>query len=93
LTRSEIGPIREQALALVDRGDLDRARAVLNGGRRALREDASRNEAELLADEARIDHLQLAYRNAAAKYAEAAVLQRVPTGVNRDSQGAPAERV
>ena len=30
--------------------------------------------AELLADEARIDRLQLAYRNAAAKYAEAAVL-------------------
>ena len=56
--RSEIGPIREQALALVHRGDLDRARAVLKGGRRALREDASRNEAELLADEARIDHLQ-----------------------------------
>jgi len=38
---------------------------------RALREEASHNEAEFLADEARIDHLQLAYRTAAAKYAEA----------------------
>ena len=75
--RPELAAIREQALALVDQGDLDRARAVLNGGReaaRALREEASRNEAELLADEARIDHLQLAYRTAAEKFAEAAAL-------------------
>ena len=43
---------------------------------RALREEASRSEAELLAYEARIDHLQLAYRDAAAKYAEAAALVR-----------------
>jgi tetratricopeptide (TPR) repeat protein len=39
-----------------------------------LRAEASRNEAEFLADEARIDHLQLGYRDAAQKYAEAARL-------------------
>jgi hypothetical protein len=56
--------IRDQALALIDAGDLDAARAALNRGReaaRALREETSRNEAEFLANEARIDHLQLAY--------------------------------
>jgi tetratricopeptide (TPR) repeat protein len=77
--RPELATIREQALGLMDRGELDRARAVLNRGReaaRALREEASRDEAELLADEARIDHLQLAYRNAAKKYAEAVILVR-----------------
>ncbi|HXZ02700.1 MAG TPA: tetratricopeptide repeat protein [Stellaceae bacterium] len=75
--RPELAAIRKRALALIDRGDFDQARAVLNRGRetaRALREEASRSEAELLADEARIDHLQLAYRAAAAKFAEAAVL-------------------
>ena len=75
--RPELAAVRAQALALIDEGDLDRARAVLNGGRaaaRALREEASRSEAELLADEARIDHLQLAYRAAAEKYREAAAL-------------------
>src|SRR5262245_34562562 len=49
--RPELAAIREQALALIDRGDLDQARAVLNKGRevaRVLREDASRSEAELL---------------------------------------------
>jgi hypothetical protein len=73
--RPEFALIREQALALIDHGDLDAARAALNRGReaaRALREETSRNEAEFLADEARIDHLQLAYRRAAQKYAEAA---------------------
>jgi tetratricopeptide (TPR) repeat protein len=43
---------------------------------RALREEASRSEADLLAYEARIDHLQRAYRDAAAKYAKAAALVR-----------------
>jgi hypothetical protein len=60
--RPELAAIRDQALALVDAGDLDAARAALNRGResaRALREETSRNEAEFLADEARIDHLQL----------------------------------
>jgi tetratricopeptide (TPR) repeat protein len=75
--RPELAVIREQALALIDRGDLDAARAKLNEGReaaRASREEASRKEAEFLADEARIDHLQLAYRAAAEKYGEAAAL-------------------
>lgn len=75
--RPELAAIRQQALALIDRGDVDRARAVLNGGREAapaLGEEASCNEPELLADETNIDHLQLAYCSAAARYAEAAVL-------------------
>jgi hypothetical protein len=75
--RPELAEVRVQALALIERGDLDGARAVLNRGReaaRALREEASRSEAELLADEARIDHLQLSYSGAAAKYGEAAAL-------------------
>jgi tetratricopeptide (TPR) repeat protein len=75
--RPELAVIREQALALIDKGDLDGARAKLNEGReaaRALREEGSRKEAELLADEARIDHLQLAYRDAAEKYSQAAAL-------------------
>jgi hypothetical protein len=45
-----------------------------DGFRRSWREEASRNEVVFLANEARIDHLQLAYRAAAAKYAEAAAL-------------------
>jgi len=75
--RPELAVVRQQALDLIDRGDLDGARAALNRGRetaRALREEASRSEAELLADEARIDHLQLDYTKAAAKYADAAAL-------------------
>jgi tetratricopeptide (TPR) repeat protein len=75
--RPELAEVRKQALELIDQGDFDRARAVLSGARyaaRSLREAGSRNEAELLTDEARLDHLQLAYRDAAAKYAEAAAL-------------------
>ncbi len=75
--RPELAAIRAEALALIDAGKLDAARAALNRGRevaRALREETSRNEAEFLADEARIDRLQLAYRSAAQKYAEAAAL-------------------
>ncbi|MFO1102433.1 MAG: tetratricopeptide repeat protein [Methylocystis sp.] len=75
--RPELSAIRESALALIERGDFDAARAALARGReaaRALRVDARRSEAELLADEARVDNLQLAYRAAASKYAEAARL-------------------
>ena len=75
--RPELSAIRESALALIERGEFDAARAALARGReaaRALRADARRSEAELLADEARVDHLQLAYRAAASKYAEAARL-------------------
>jgi tetratricopeptide (TPR) repeat protein len=75
--RPQLTAVREEALALIDRGELNQARAVINRGReaaRALREEASRSEAELLANEAQIDHVQLAYSEAAAKYAEAAAL-------------------
>ena len=63
--------------ALIDRGEFDDARRALARGRegsRALRIDASRYEAAFLAQEARVDDLQLAYLTAAAKYAEAAEL-------------------
>ena len=82
--RPEFASIRNQALAYIDRGEFDAARAALARGRdaarplrekgRALYETGSRNEAEFLADEAGIDHLNLAYRAAADKYAEAASL-------------------
>jgi hypothetical protein len=74
---SELDVSRKQALTLIDRGDLDGAHAALNHGReiaRALGKDANQNEARFLSDEAEIDHLQLAYRAAASKYAEAAAL-------------------
>jgi tetratricopeptide (TPR) repeat protein len=75
--RPELAAIRETALALIDAGDLDGARGAFNRGRevaRTLRVEASRSEAEFLAEGARIDHLQLAYPSAAAKYAEVAEL-------------------
>jgi tetratricopeptide (TPR) repeat protein len=75
--RPEFAVIRDQALAHIDQGDFDAARTALVRGResaRALRESVSNTEAEFLADEARIDHLQLAYRAAAEKFAQAAAL-------------------
>jgi tetratricopeptide (TPR) repeat protein len=75
--RPEFAAIRARAVALIDEGDFDIARAALNDGRlraRALREDASRTEAGFLADEARVDRLQLNYDAACAKLAEAARL-------------------
>ena len=79
--RPELADIRTQAQELINQGGLDQARAVLDAAREAQRtlrekaiEKANRDEAELLADEARLDHLQLAYRDAAAKYSEAAAL-------------------
>jgi tetratricopeptide (TPR) repeat protein len=73
----EVVSIKDKAGALIDQGDLDAARAALARGRetaRELRENASRNEAELLADEANIDHHNLDYRAAAEKLAGAAAL-------------------
>ena len=75
--RPEFAAIRARASALIDKGDFDAARAALNEGReraRALREEASRTEAGFLADEARVDRLQLNYDAACAKFAEAARL-------------------
>ncbi len=72
-----LAAIAEEAQALIDKGEFDDARRELARGReaaRALRVKASRYEAAFLAQEARVDDLQLAYRAAAAKYAEAAAL-------------------
>jgi tetratricopeptide (TPR) repeat protein len=77
--RPEFAAIRARASALIDKGDFDGARTALNEGReraRALREEASRTEAGFLADEARIDRLQLNYDAACAKLAEAARLDQ-----------------
>jgi tetratricopeptide (TPR) repeat protein len=77
--RPEFAAIRARASALIDKGDFDAARAALNDGReraRALRDEASRTEAGFLADEARVDRLQLNYGAACAKFAEAASLDR-----------------
>ncbi len=75
--RPEFAAIRARASALIDKGDFDAARAALNEGRQraqALREEASRTEAAFLADEARVDQLQLNYDAACVKFAEAARL-------------------
>jgi tetratricopeptide (TPR) repeat protein len=69
--------IAEEVQALIDRGDFDAARETLERGRqtaRTLRIEASRHEAVFLAQGARVDSLQLGYRSAASKYAEAAAL-------------------
>jgi tetratricopeptide (TPR) repeat protein len=75
--RPEFAAIRARASALIDKGDFDAARAALNDGReraRAMREEATRTEAGFLADEARVERLQLNYDAACAKFAEAARL-------------------
>ncbi|HMF07106.1 MAG TPA: hypothetical protein VKE72_08865 [Methylocella sp.] len=72
-----LAAIAQEAQSLIDKGDLDGARHALVRGReaaRAQRSDASRNEAKFLALDARVDDLQLAYKSAAKKYAEAAGL-------------------
>jgi len=75
--RPEFAALRERASALIDQGDFDAARATLSEGRqraRELREEMSRTEAGFLAQEARVDRLQLSYEAACAKFAEAAKL-------------------
>ncbi|MGH7120263.1 MAG: hypothetical protein ACREFP_14955 [Acetobacteraceae bacterium] len=75
--RPEFAAIRDRASALIDQGEFDAARAALREGRgaaRALREQISRSEAGFLADEARIDRLQLSYDAACEKFKEAAWL-------------------
>jgi tetratricopeptide (TPR) repeat protein len=75
--RPEFAAIRARASTLIDKGDLNAARAALTEGReraRALREEANRTEAGFLAQEARVDRLQLNYEAACAKFAEAAHL-------------------
>jgi tetratricopeptide (TPR) repeat protein len=73
----ELASLARRCQALIDEGDLEKARSVLAEGHaraQELREQSSRYEADFLAGEAEIDHLQLAYRSAAAKYLEAADL-------------------
>jgi hypothetical protein len=63
---AELASFAQQAQALIDKGDFDGARAALGAGRtaaRVLREQSSRYEAQFLAQEARVDHLQLSYRS------------------------------
>ena len=75
--RPEFAAIRARASALIDKGDFDAARAALREGRRRtdeMLEELSRTKAGFLADEARVDRLQLNYDAACAKFAEAARL-------------------
>ncbi len=82
--RPEFAAIRAKASALIDRGDFDAARAALREGREAareLREQFSRSEAAFLADEARVDRLQVNDDAALEKLAEAARLDPENTWV------------
>jgi tetratricopeptide (TPR) repeat protein len=75
--RPEFATLRARAAALIDKGEFDAARAVLREGReaaRALRKELSRSEAEFLADEARVNKLQLDYDAALENFAEASRL-------------------
>jgi tetratricopeptide (TPR) repeat protein len=74
---ANLASFAEKAETLINKGDLDGARAALAEARttaRTLREESSRYEAQFLGQEARVDQLQLAYRSASTKYAEAARL-------------------
>jgi tetratricopeptide (TPR) repeat protein len=75
--RPEFAAIRARASALLDKGDFDAARAALREGQRLadeMLEELSRTKAGFLADEARVDRLQLNYDSACDKFAEAARL-------------------
>jgi tetratricopeptide (TPR) repeat protein len=69
--------IRSEALAFVDRGDLDSASEVLKNGREAswtFPMATGQEEAEFYVREAMIEHLQLRFCTAAENYAAAAAL-------------------
>jgi hypothetical protein len=69
---------RSEALACVDRGDFDAAIEALRWGREAGWTDLTdthREEAELYAKEALIDHLRVRFCDAAIKYAAALILE------------------
>jgi tetratricopeptide (TPR) repeat protein len=75
--RPEFAAIRARASVLLDRGDFDAARAALREGQTLadeMLEELSRTKAGFLADEARVDRLQLNYDSACDKFAEAARL-------------------
>jgi tetratricopeptide (TPR) repeat protein len=73
----EVLAVRKRTADLLDAGNLDDAKALLATARTRiseLRQERSREEAALLADEARIDRLQFDYRAAASKFAAAVAL-------------------
>jgi tetratricopeptide (TPR) repeat protein len=75
--RPEFAAIRARASALIGKGDFDAARAALREGQRLadeMLEELSRTKVGFLADEARVDRLQLNYDPACVKFAEAAGL-------------------
>jgi len=75
--RPELATLRARASALIDQGEFDAARVVLREGReaaRALRKELSRSEAGFLADEARVNMLQLDYDAALENFVEASHL-------------------
>jgi len=74
---SMLAAIAQEAQSLIDKGALDAASQVLADGRKAARSqriNASRDEAEIMVLDARVDALQLAYRSAGSKDGEAAAL-------------------
>ncbi|MBM3644613.1 MAG: tetratricopeptide repeat protein [Alphaproteobacteria bacterium] len=73
----DVNEARTDALRLIDDGKLDAARGVYDRSLARLREarqDRQRDEAAMLADRARLDRLQIRYREAIAGYTEAAEL-------------------
>ena len=88
--RSSLTKQESEALALVDCGDFDAASAVLEQSREAIMTgceeqrspEQAKQEAELYASAAAIDHLRLDYCAAANKYATAAALVASPAGVS-----------
>ena len=84
LALPEVESIRRKALQHLDDGDFDDARLLLQRARepyRTQREKNARAEAALLADEAKIDGLELRYQAAAEKYEEcAAIMHFDPDG-------------
>ena len=75
--RPEFAIIRARASAWIDAGDFTAARVEVGHGRdiaRSLRQEYARTEAGFLSAEARMDRLDLEYRSACEKFAEAAKL-------------------
>jgi tetratricopeptide (TPR) repeat protein len=73
--RPEFAALRQHVLRLLESGDLDGARGMLQRGREGADARRSvREQVELIANEGLVDQLQLNYRDAARKYAEAAHL-------------------
>jgi tetratricopeptide (TPR) repeat protein/pimeloyl-ACP methyl ester carboxylesterase len=73
----EVSAVRRKADEKLEVGDLEGAKGLLSQERgriRELRQERSREEAMLMADEAQIDLMQLNYRAAANKFGESAKL-------------------